>query len=114
MTLVPLPRLKIISTIVTLALSFSLAFVEPATAAPKARRTAARSGRSSKSRVHSSRAGARRGGSRSARLGPRYSKRGGRLYARGRGGRGRGGREGVASRAHRAGAHNFLGQAGGR
>jgi D-alanyl-D-alanine carboxypeptidase/D-alanyl-D-alanine-endopeptidase (penicillin-binding protein 4) len=111
MTLVPLPRLKIISTLIALALTFSVAFVEPATGAPKARRTAARSGRSSKNRVHSSRAGARRGGSRSARLGGRYSKKGGRLYARGRGGRMRWRRKVVASSVHGVGVHNFLSQA---
>lgn len=114
MTVVSLPRLKVLSTFLALILTFSLVSVEPINGSPKARKVSARSARKSakgKSRSLSARAKSRRGGSRSARSSSRSSKRGGRLYARGRGRRGRSRwRVQVATSSHSRGVYNFLSQ----
>jgi D-alanyl-D-alanine carboxypeptidase len=114
MTVVSLPRLKVLSTFLALILTLSLVSVEPINGSPKSKKSSARSARKSvkgKSRSPSARAKARRGGSRSARVSSRSSKRGGRLYARGRGRRGRSRwRAQAATSSHSRGVHNFLSQ----
>ena len=112
MTLVSFPRLKALSVFLTFVLTFSLAAVEPTNATPKSKRPSVRS-KGAKSKSRSSRTVARRGGSRSTKLGRgRGSNRGDRLYARGRGRRGRSRwRRQVATSAHTAGVHNYLSQA---
>src|SRR6266851_1910645 len=114
MTVVSLPKLKVLSTFLALILTFSLVSVEPINGSPKARKASTRSARKSakgKSRSLSARARSRRGGSRSERLSSRYSRRGGRLYARGRGRRGRSRwRAQVSTSSHGGGVHNYLSQ----
>lgn len=112
MMVVPLPRLKALSTLLALALTFSLATVEPINGNPKGKKAAARSvrkGSKAKSTSRSGRTLASRRGSRSAKLNPRNSRRNGRLYARGHGRRSRWRRQ-VAASVHGVGVHNFLSQ----
>lgn len=113
MKVVSLPKLKALSTFLALVLTFSLVSVEPANGNPKAKKAAGRTvkkGAKGKSKSRSGRTVARRGGSRSARLSTRNSKRGGRLNARGRGRRGRWRRQVASSSVHGVGVHNFLSQ----
>src|SRR5438876_2828526 len=114
MIVVSLPRLKALSTLLALTLTFALAAVEPANGNPKEKKAAARSVRKGSKVKSTSRSGrilARRG-SRSAKLNARNSKRDGRLYARGGGRRGRSRwrRQVVTASAHGVGVHNFLSQ----
>jgi D-alanyl-D-alanine carboxypeptidase/D-alanyl-D-alanine-endopeptidase (penicillin-binding protein 4) len=116
MTSVPLPRLKTLSILIAFVIISSTAFAVPASATPKARRTAVRSKsvrgsvkKSVKGRSRSSQASARRRGSRSTRVSARYSRRGGQLYAtRDRRGRLRWRRRVVTASVHGVGVHNYL------
>ena len=115
MIVVSLPRLKALSTILALTLTFSLATVEPINGNPKGKKAAARSvrkGSKAKATSRSGRTVAIRRGSRSAKLSARNSKRGGRLYARGSGRRGRSRwrRQVATASVHGVGVHNFLSQ----
>jgi D-alanyl-D-alanine carboxypeptidase/D-alanyl-D-alanine-endopeptidase (penicillin-binding protein 4) len=113
MMVVSLPRLKALSTLLALALTFSLATVEPINATPKGKKAAVRSARKGSKAKSTSRSGrtlASRRGSRSAKLNARNSRRGGRLYARGRRGRSRWRRQVVSASVHGVGVHNFLSQ----
>lgn len=110
MTIVSLPRVKVLSIFIALLLTFSVVLVEPTQGSPKAKKSSARSAKG-KSRSVSARTSSRRGGSRSARLSSRSSKKGGRLYARGRGRKGRSRwRAQAATSSHTRGVHNFLSQ----
>jgi D-alanyl-D-alanine carboxypeptidase len=112
MKVVSLPRLKALSALLALILTFSLVTVEPTLANPKTKKATSRTvkkGAKGKSKSRSRRTVARRGGSRSAKLKASRSKRGRRLYARGRGRRGRWRRQ-VAASVHGVGVHNFLTQ----
>ncbi len=112
MKVVSLPKLKALSTFLALVLTFSLICVEPANGNPKRKKATSRTqkkGAKAKSKLRSGRAVARRSGSRSAKLRASRSRRGGRLYARGRGRRGRWRRQ-VAASVHGVGVHNFLTQ----
>lgn len=111
---VSLPRLRFISTLIALILTFSVASIEPASGSPKAKKGNARSvskkAKSSKSR--STRASASRRGSRSAKLSARSSRGRGRLYARGRGrGRRSRWRRQVVASVHGVGVHKYLSEA---
>lgn len=111
MKVVSLPRLKVLSTVLALVLTFSLISVESANGDPKRRKSNARTakkGAKAKSKSRSGRTVARRG-SRSAKLKASKSRRGRRQYARGRGRRGRWRRQ-VAASVHGVGVHNFLTQ----
>src|SRR5258708_4070699 len=117
MTSVTLPRLKTLSILFAFVIISSAAFAIPASATPKARRTAVKSSSvrksvkgSARGRSRSSYASARRGGSRSSRLSGRYSRSGGQVYAtRDRRGRLRWRRRVVVSAsAHGGGVHNYL------
>lgn len=121
MTSVALPKLKALSILLTFVIISSLLCALPASASPKAKRTAVKSkgGRASarasakgsvRSRSRSSQASARRGGSRSSRVSTRYSRRGGQIYAtRDRRGRLRWRKRAVvSSSAHGVGVHNYL------
>ncbi len=117
MTSVTLPRLKTLSILFAFVIISSAAFAIPASATPKARRTAVKSSSvrksvkgSARGRSRSSYASARRGGSRSSRLSARYSRSGGQVYAtRDRRGRLRWRRRVVVSAsAHGGGVHNYL------
>ena len=111
MIVVSLPRLKALSTLVALMLTFSLVSVEPINASPKTKKAAVRSskGTKAKSKARSGRTAAR--GSRSSKLRASSSKRGRQLYARSQGRRGRSRwRRQVATSSHGVGVHNFLSQ----
>jgi D-alanyl-D-alanine carboxypeptidase/D-alanyl-D-alanine-endopeptidase (penicillin-binding protein 4) len=116
MIVVSLPRLKTLSTCLALILTFSLVTLTPVDANAKSRRAAGggvKKGAKPKGKAQSGRNSARRGGSQSAKLNARNSRRGGKLYARGRGGRGRSRwRKQVAysPSVHGVGVHNFLSQ----
>lgn len=107
MTFLALPRRKIISIAIMLAL-VSCVTIAPTDAGAKARKSARKS-TSAKARSRNSRVSARTRGSRSTRISARSSRRGGRVYAtRDRRGRLRWHRKVVAASVHSLGVHNFL------
>ena len=110
-------KLRTLSLFVALVLTFSLASID-AGASPKAKKSASRAkGKAAKGKAakakskKSSRASARRGNSRSRSIGSRGSRRGGRLYARGRGRRSRWRRQVASAGTHGVGVHNYLSNA---
>jgi D-alanyl-D-alanine carboxypeptidase len=124
MKVVSLPRLKALSIVLTLILTFSVAVVAPAGGNPNTKkasskksssRTAkkgakgkskAKSAKGKSAKAKSGRTVARRGGSRSAKVSASRNRRGKKVTARGRGRRSRW-RTQPAS-AHGVGVHNFL------
>jgi len=108
MIAVSLPKLKALYAC-ALILTLSLASIENANAAPKAKRGAARSSKASKSKSKSVRASSR-GSRASARVRGRGSRRGAQLNARGRRGKSKWRRQEVSS-VHGVGVHNYLSQA---
>ncbi len=110
-------KLRTLSLFIALVLTFSLASID-AGASPKAKKSPPRAkGRAAKGKAakgkskNSSRASARRGNSRSRSIGSRGSRRGGRLYARGRGRRSRWRRQVASAGTHGVGVHNYLSNA---
>src|SRR6185295_1618756 len=111
-------KLRTLSLFIALVLTFSLASID-AGASPKAKKSPPRAkGRAAKGKAakgkskNSSRASARRGNSRSRSIGSRGSRRGGRLYARGRGRRSRWRRQVASAGSHGGvGVHNYLSNA---
>ncbi|HXF39721.1 MAG TPA: hypothetical protein VN687_08410, partial [Blastocatellia bacterium] len=113
----PLLKLRTLSLFIALVLTFSLASID-AGASPKAKKSSSRAkGKAAKGKAakgkskNSSRASARRGNSRSRSIGSRGSRRGGRLYARGRGRRSRWRRQVASAGTHGVGVHNYLSNA---
>ena len=110
-------KLRTLSLFIALVLTFSLASID-AGASPKAKKSPPRAkGRAAKGKAakgkskNGSRASARRGNSRSRSIGSRGSRRGGRLYARGRGRRSRWRRQVASAGSHGVGVHNYLSNA---
>src|SRR6185295_4642414 len=110
-------KLRTLSLFIALVLTFSLASIG-ADASPKAKKSSSRAkvkaakGKAAKGKSkNSSRASARRGNSRSRSIGSRGSRRGGRLYARGRGRRSRWRRQVASAGTHGVGVHNYLSNA---
>jgi D-alanyl-D-alanine carboxypeptidase/D-alanyl-D-alanine-endopeptidase (penicillin-binding protein 4) len=118
MTAVRLPKFKVISILIALTLTFSLASASPAGRGSKSRKPSARSGQKSvksKAKARNSKVSARGRSSRSNKLNARASRRGAKgrtLSARGRGRSHRSRwRSQVASSSashHSSGVHNFL------
>src|SRR6185295_10390561 len=110
-------KLRTLSLFIALVLTLSLASMD-AGASPKAKKSSSRAkGKAAKGKAakgkskNSSRASARRGNSRSRSIGSRGSRRGGRLYARGRGRRSRWRRQVASAGTHGVGVHNYLSNA---
>ena len=110
-------KLRTLSLFIALVLTFSLASIGT-DASPKAKKSSSRAkvkaakGKAAKGKSkNSTRASARRGNSRSRSIGSRGSRRGGRLYARGRGRRSRWRRQVASAGTHGVGVHNYLSNA---
>src|SRR5215813_7409873 len=117
MTAVSLARVKALSAFLAIVLTFSVATIDSANAAPKAKGKKSSASARSKSQSRSGKTAARSGKSRSSKATARNSKgtKGkGKYYAsRGRGRRGGRSkwRSQVATSSHTVGVHNYLSQA---
>jgi D-alanyl-D-alanine carboxypeptidase len=113
MTVVSLARVKALSAFLAIVLTFSVATIDSANAAPKTKGKKSTVSARSKSKSRSGKTAARSSRSRSSKVSARNSKGKGKYYARGRsrrGGRSRW-RSQVATSSHTVGVHNYLSQA---
>ena len=113
MMAVSLARVKALSAFLAIVLTFSVATIDSANAAPKSKGKKSSASARSKSKSRSGKTTARSSKSRSSKVSARNSKGKGKYYARGRGRRGGRSRwrSQVATSSHTVGVHNYLSQA---